>query len=235
MLIVLASGYDEAARFWVKSCTNCTNLEVALLTPENFSKIGWRHYLGNRKNSTAVINERVISVKEITGVLTRLPCVFEQELCQIVETDRAYVAAEMTAFLSSWLTDLPCPILNQPTPISLMGNNWRSPQWIYAASQVGISVETQHQSIRLEAELDSKKQPAQSIPVTVIGNRYIGEVEPKLGEQALKLARFAGVESLVVHYDCPEAEAKFLRADLWLDLKSSEISTAILDYFIDKN
>jgi hypothetical protein len=228
VLIVLASCYDEAARFWVE---NWTDGDVTLLTPDDLSKVGWRHYLGNLQDSTALIKDEVISVEKISGVLTRLPCVFEQELLSIVEKDRPYVAAEMTAFLGSWLSDISCPILNKPTPICLMGTNWRPQQWIYAASQVGISVETHHQSISLKAEPQPVKIPSERVSVTVIGDRYIGEVDPILGTQAKKLAEFAGVELLVVHYNHPEADAHFISADLWPDLKSSEITTAILEYF----
>ncbi|WP_413163381.1 hypothetical protein ACL6C3_28775 [Capilliphycus salinus ALCB114379] len=231
MLIVLASSYDEAARFWVE---NWTDGDVALLTPKDLSKIGWRHYLGSLEDSTAVIKDEVISVEKITGVLTRLPCVFEQELLSIVEKDRPYVAAEMTAFLGSWLTHLSCPILNRPTPICLMGTNWRPQQWIYAASQAGMSVETHHQLISLKAEPEPVKIPSERVSVTVIGDRYIGEVDPILGHQAKKLAKLAGVELLVVHYNRPEAGAYFIGADLWLDLKSLEITTAILEYFSGK-
>ncbi|KKD35898.1 hypothetical protein [Limnoraphis robusta] len=231
MLIVLASCYDEAARFWVE---NWTDGDVTLLTPDDLSKTGWRHYLGSLQDSTAVINDQVISVEQITGVLTRLPCVFEQELLSIVENDRPYVAAEMTAFLGSWLAHLSCPILNRPTPTCLMGTNWRHQQWIYAASQVGMSVETQHQYISLNAEPQALKIPSERVSVTVIGDRYIGEVDPILGTKAQKLAQFAGVELLVVHYNHPEAGGNFISADLWPNLKSSEITIAILEYLNGK-
>jgi hypothetical protein len=97
-----------------------------------------------------------------------------------------------------------------------------------------MSVETQHQYISLNAEPQALKIPSERVSVTVIGDRYIGEVDPILGTQAQKLAQFAGVELLVVHYDHPEADSNFISADLWPNLKSSEITIAILEYLNGK-
>ena len=98
MLVVVASRYDEIARSlvdrWAKQ-------EARLLTCEDLSVVGWRHSLrsvgGDSSpllDSTAVIDKQVVRVEEISGVLTRLSYVFEQELLHIVPGDRVYVAAE---------------------------------------------------------------------------------------------------------------------------------------------
>lgn len=97
MLVVVASRYDEIAR----SLVDCWAKQGArLLTCEDLSVVGWRHSLrgvgGDSSpllDSTAVVDAQVVGVEEISGVLIRLPCVFEQELLHIVPDDRAYVAA----------------------------------------------------------------------------------------------------------------------------------------------
>ena len=40
----------------------------------------------------------------------------------------------MMAFLASWLNGLPSPVFNRPTPVCLMGPNWRQEQWVHAAA-----------------------------------------------------------------------------------------------------
>ena len=148
MLVVVASRYDEIAR----SLVDCWAKQGAkLLTCDDLSVVGWRHSLrgvgGDSSpllDSTAVVDGQVVGVEEISGVLIRLPYVFEQELLHIVPDDRAYVAAEMQAFLISWLSRLKCPVLNRPTPSYLLGANWRPQQWVYAAAQVGIPVRPVH-------------------------------------------------------------------------------------------
>jgi len=101
---------------------------------------GWRQSLGGVDGDAAVVEGKRVPQKEITGVLTRLPCVFEQELVDITPDDRRYVAAEMTAFLLFWLSRLKCPVLNRPTPTCLSGPYWRREKWIHVAARVGIPV-----------------------------------------------------------------------------------------------
>ena len=110
MLVVVASRYDEAARSLVD---RWANQEARLLTCEDLSVVGWRYSMSGKDevsssllDSTAVVDGQVVAVEEISGVLTRLPCVFEQELLHIVPDDRAYIASEMNAFLISWLSEL---------------------------------------------------------------------------------------------------------------------------------
>ena len=73
-------------------------------------------------------------------MLTRVPAVFEDELTDIMFSDRSYVAAEMTAFLLFWLSRLRCPVLNEPTATCLAGRYWRREQWIDQAARAGIAV-----------------------------------------------------------------------------------------------
>jgi hypothetical protein len=123
-------------------------------------------------NSTAVVDGQVVAVEEISGVLIRLPYVFEQELLHIVPGDRAYVAAEMQAFLISWLSRLKCPVLNRPTPSYLLGPNWRPQQWVYTAAQVGIPVRPVHQHITLAAEALPQTPELSPVTITVVGDRH---------------------------------------------------------------
>src|SRR5271170_1683143 len=147
MLIILAGEQDEVARDLTR---RWSSFDGHLMTPKDLSQPGWRHRPGFRNarlprgqkerpgepspdssdQDVAVVDGRTVSVERIDGVLTRLAGVYEWELAHIVPGDRAYVSAEMTAFLLSWLSELDCPILNRPTPTCLSGPGWRQEQWI---------------------------------------------------------------------------------------------------------
>jgi hypothetical protein len=227
MLVVIASRHDETSR----TLTDRWRAQNAhLLTCEDLSLVGWRHHLGIAEFSTAVINGRVVATEEITGVLTRLPCVNEHELTYIVPADRAYVAAEMTAFLAAWLSGLACPILNQPTPTCLIGPNWRPEQWVHAAARLGIPVCPVRRRVALTADFSAEVPERRHATITIVGDRCFGEVDGALAAQARRLAAAAKVDLLAVHFSGPEAGARMLSADLWPDISSPDIADAILDY-----
>lgn len=234
MLVVVASRYDEAARSLVN---RWANQEARLLTCEDLSVVGWRYSVSGKDevsssllDSTAVVDGQVVGVEEISSVLTRLPCVFEQELLHIVPDDRAYVASEMNAFLISWLSGLKCPVLNRPAPSYLLGPNWRHQQWVYTAAQVDIPVRQVHQHIALGAEVLPQTPEQLPVTVTVVGDRILGSVDRVLATQARCLADVAEVDLLAVHFSGNESNAEFLGADLLPDISSSDIAEAILEY-----
>lgn len=90
--------------------------DAALLSCEDFSTAGWRHRLGDRRASRAVVSGAVVPESDIHGVLVRRQWILDLELAHIEESDREYVAAEMNAFLVSWLTNLACPVLIGQAP-----------------------------------------------------------------------------------------------------------------------
>ena len=140
MLVILANCGNRSAELLAE---RWSHLGARLLTPSDLSLEGWRVAYGTDDRrldrwSTAVVGGEVVPTDQITGVLTRLPAVFEHELMTVVPEDRAYVAAEMTAFLLAWLTQLPCPVLNRPTATGLSGPNWRRERWVAVAAQLGI-------------------------------------------------------------------------------------------------
>ena len=137
MFIVIASRHDLIARDLV---ARWMAYDAVLLTCEDLSVVGWRHYPGAPEASTARVGGREVRMGHIAGVLTRLPYISDAELSHIVTDDRAYVAAEMMAFLVSWLSQLTCPVLNRPTPSCLVGPYWRQAQWVYIAAQLGLPV-----------------------------------------------------------------------------------------------
>jgi len=140
--------------------------------------------------------------------------VFPQELTRITPADREYLAKEMMAFLVSWFLTMKCPVINRPTPVCLTGPAWRVEQWTYAAAQIGIPVEKAQRHVVMGSDNFEPPSPASSTTVTVVGHRCFGDVEEKLCERSVKLAKAAGVTLLNISYSGPEANSCFIGADL---------------------
>jgi hypothetical protein len=204
-----------------------------VVTAGDLSLAGWLQHSNGTDQCTAVVGRKLVPQEEITGVLTLLPCVFEEELVEIALEDRSYVAAEMTAFLLFWLSRLQsqCLALNRPTP-SLSGPYWRREKWIHAAAQAGIPVQSLRRHAALPASAEEEAKPS-SPTVTVVGKCIFGEVEPDLQRQARRLADLAGVELLAVRFSGPERSASFVSADSLRDFSDHGLADAVLAYLRD--
>ena len=224
MLLILANRSDYSAR----ALADAWKKDAVLITPGDLSTPGWRLY-EDRNGLRAVAGGRVIDAREISGVLTRMPSVGEQELFEIDSADRAFVAAEMTAFLLAWLTRLDCPVLNRPSPSCLCGPFWRHERWLTAARQAGLPAEPWRRDTRSPAR--PWEAPPSPHSVIVAGNRCFGDVDATLKSHAQKLAQTAGADLLSVEFSGAERNARFLRTHLWPDLRLPEVSAALLECF----
>ncbi len=232
MIVVIASNSDEAAKTLVKQWQAD---DACLLTCEDLSVCGWRYYLDHSRTSIAMIGGREVPLQEISGVLTRLPYVLEQELLHIVPADRQYVATEMNAFLTAWLFTLPCPVFNRPSPTCLAGPNWRVERWTYVAAQVGIPIRPIQRKVTLAASASPEVEPTRPThtSVTIIGNTHFGSLDPTLIVQARRLAVAASVDLLTVRFSDPASGSYFIGASTWPEL-DDEIANALIDYFRQK-
>src|SRR5208337_4871033 len=134
MIVVVANRWDPTAGTFA---SRWAAHNVRVLTSQDLSVVGWQQRLSVMDGCVAVVERELVPQKEITGVLTRLPCVVEEQLLDIVPEDRPYVAAEMTAFLLFWLSSLKCPVLNRPTPTCLSGPYWHREKWVRVAAAAG--------------------------------------------------------------------------------------------------
>ncbi|MGC2599717.1 MAG: hypothetical protein WA395_16485 [Nitrososphaeraceae archaeon] len=235
MIVVVASRFDDASQ---KIVERWASNNAAICTCEDLSTQGWRHYLGSTSSlATAVIGGRQVKCDEINGILIRRPCIFEQELLHISALDRPYVAAEMNAFLISWLSSLNCPILNRPTAMSLSGPNWRPEQWVHEAANLGIPVSPIKKcwSLVENKEVNNTICSCEEVKsVTVVGDLYFGDVEKAVGQQATKLAHVAGTELLEVHFSGSKYGSCFLTANTCPNLNNFDKSDAVLHHLINK-
>ncbi len=206
------------------------------MTCADLAKPGWQVAAADPVAGQAVLAGERVPTRRITGVLTRLPAVTERELPMIDPADRAYAAAEMTAFLSYWLTALPCPVLNRPTASTLCGPGWRTERWLLAAHRLGIAGQPRRRRVPAFGEVADRPgaEPiaaAELTTVTVVGRRCFGATEPELAKQAQALADLAGVQLLAAQFSRTGPDHQLVDAHPWVDLYQPEIATAIEDYF----
>ncbi|MGB8506840.1 MAG: hypothetical protein WCD76_00410 [Pyrinomonadaceae bacterium] len=228
MIVILASRQDAVARLLA---ARWAHEGAELLTPEGLSVEGWRHYVATDGDEAAVIGGRRVATCDIEGVVSRLWGIGENDLPHIVAEDRSYISMEMTAFLTSWLSSLRCPVLNRPLPMSLAGPNWRREEWIHRAARLGIPVRPLQRRSTPDAPLAQDSRPENLNAVTVAGNACPGTADETLKVHALRLARSVGASLLNVHFDGDTADAAFVSADVWPDVSAPLVADAILEHF----
>jgi hypothetical protein len=232
MLVIVGSRHDQAACDIV---TRWAPHEAELLTCEDLSTPGWRHRLFDRSASRAVVGGHVVREGDIRGVLVRRPWILEQELTHVSASDREYAAAEMNAFLLSWLESLPCRVLNRPIGTSLCGPNWRPLQWARAAAGAGLAIE----ATRWRVPASRRRQPPVAvgaaetpIDVTVVGDQCLGAPDDLYAEGAKRLAAIAHVGLLSVRFVSAERSPVFVSASAMPSLKDEEVAQAVCDYLL---
>jgi hypothetical protein len=230
MIVIFASRWDESA---AALATRWAPHHASLLTTDDLSQAGWRHYLGSPERSTAVVSGRVVPVQDITGVLIRWPGVFPPELTRIVAPDRDYVAEEMRAFLVSWLSSLRCPVINRPTPLNLTGPPWRIEQWTHVAAHLGIPARPVHRRVaRGQPNVPRGESSEKAIAVTVVGDRCFGCDDEALCRHARGLAAAAGVQVFRAWFSGNSERSLFVFADFLPDL-SGPVADAVLHLLLN--
>ncbi|MBV9747492.1 MAG: hypothetical protein JO157_01640 [Acetobacteraceae bacterium] len=232
MLVVFARSGDETAR---RIAAAWERWDAVLCTPADLSVPGWRHRVGASQEDTLAIGGRIIPSEAITGVLTRMWAIESRDLPHIATSDRDYVAAEMTAFLTAFLSALPCPMLNRPTAATLCGPAWRPEQWMRTAAKAGIPVVPRRRSIHPNAW----HEPAAEVPatVTVIGECVFavpafGTARERLEHWALALAREAGVGLLGLGFVRQESSYTLASADPCPDLANPDQMDAAREFLL---
>jgi hypothetical protein len=207
VLLVLASASDQIAAAFTRASAG----RARLVTAADLSTPGWQATVPARGPAVAAVGGQQVPSTALDGVLVRLDLVRPHDLPHIVAADRAYVAAEMTAFLRYWLTLLDCPVLNPPGGACLSGPGWPAEQWLHAAAGAGL------------AATATPGQPVDS--VTVVGDRVLGPA--RLHAVARALSRATGTPLLQVSVrDGPDGSV-VVGANPWPDISQPHLAAAI--------
>lgn len=230
MLLILSHERDQIAG---ALAARCAGDDARVVTCRDLTSGGWRYDPRDPAAARAVVGGRAVHAREIKGVLVRLPAITADYLPHIAAADRGYVAAELTAFLTAWLSGAPFPVLNRPTPTCLMGPNWRREQWLHAAWRAGMRVVETAYSVKPSSspEVPGETAFADGATVNVVGDRCLGRADEKLAAQARRLAAEAGAELLAVEFSSPAADARFVGAYLGPDVSRPDVADALLENF----
>jgi hypothetical protein len=166
---------------------------------------------------------------EASGLLTRLPAVTVADLPHIVAGDRAYVAAELTAFLLALLECADLRVVNRPTPLCLCGPAWHEAKWRRAARELGFAAEDVRRSVALGAV--SAEDERGGTKATVVGEVCIGASSLAHSAAVRAMAVAAGAELLTVEFDNPGPAGAVLRARPVVDLGDPLVEAAVLGLF----
>jgi hypothetical protein len=208
MILVLASAVDLEATRFVQAWHGP---EVHLLTPVDLSTAQWFHAIQRSGTNRFGLGGRSYETEVIQAVLVLLPGIRGVDLGQIVPEDRAYVAAEMNAFLFFWLNDLTCSIINRPQAGSLMGPTWGLERWRWEARAVGLTLCTHVP--------DSEGLKS----LSVVGEQVYGTDDSNLQRAAVQLARSANTLLLTILL----VNDQFLYAHTRPQLNNERIATAV--------
>lgn len=227
MFLVVANVDDRRAPALLEQWRS---VSAGVLTADDLGRSGWSHEPARPLDGQAVVAGEAIDVARIEGVCTLMPCVFESELPWIRAEDRAYVAAEMTAFLCAWLSALPCPVVNPVNPVCLCGLPWRAERWGHLALQGGLPV------------LPDQGRPAISgvrvddgtVAATVVGRTVFGTRTDAQDELARSLAVLAGLPLLRVHLGGGDSSPAVTGADPWIEIGRPGAAQAILELLLEQ-
>ncbi|MEX1367994.1 MAG: hypothetical protein AB1Z98_32995 [Nannocystaceae bacterium] len=198
------------------------------MTTDDLTAPGWR-WIGGAGTPSGTMGSSGVAVPfdRIRAVLTRLPYVYEHELPFIDEADRGYLSQELSAFMLAWLAGLSCPVLNRPSPSSLLGVGWRPERWLLEAARVGLPTRPLRRT---------PDQPIHGTPngpvvrAAVVGDRVLHSPCPEFSPRLRALARAAAVDLLAVECVLLRQQWWVRGADLFVDLDDPAIADAILEH-----
>ena len=144
----------------------------------------WDHRVGAHGASVQISfsEDRVISSGTVRGVLNRLREIPSwRSLRRLRAADRDYASQELAAFFLSWLSCLPQPVLNRPTPQGLAGRERHIAEWISLATVAGLPTAPYWQSSRTYPTTATEGISRSEVPpldTVLVIDRYIFGAAP---------------------------------------------------------
>lgn len=209
-------------------------LAAAMVVPADLSKSGWHLDPQVALGSQAVVMGERVGEAHIEGVVTLITGLCAEDLPHVSVTDRAYVAAEMSAFLWSFLAGLRCPVVNRPVEGSLSGPVWPAERWAMLAAAAGVPV----WPLRRDTGSPRQDVPEPSLTetrtVTVVGGRAVGAADPTLADYARTLATTVGVELLTVEFGRGSGGFAVIGVAASPDLRDQRVGVAVREFLMGR-
>jgi hypothetical protein len=228
MLIILASRSDASAaalaRRWHEH-------GAQVVTCEALSRRGWVFDPATPTRGMLVVGDEPVPVRSVRGAVSLLSAVHPCELPHVVAQDREYVASEMMAFLVAWLSSLPCPVLNRPSPLCLAGPHLRREQWLWAATRVGLPARWESTAAHhagCGAGPDTDGWPTRT--VTVVDGRALPgrDVPAHVASAVAVMAAATGASLLTATFVDADGCLEFVGAEPTADVARDDVADAML-------
>jgi hypothetical protein len=217
MLLVLGSALDDAPSLLVQRWRRAGR-DVALVTPADLSRPGWRLRCGRPAESTAALAECVLAGPDIEGIVSALAVISPYDLAHIADGDRDYVAQEMSAFLLAWMTELACPVIDRPTAVSLAGCGRSAFEWAEIAHRQGLFADP--------------LWPGETTGVTVVGGRAADHSrDGPLAAAAVTIAAAAERSLVTLRFAAGAASPTVVGADARPEVGDEAAADALLAWF----
>lgn len=223
MLLLLVHRGDEPAHAFAADLPDGA---ARVMTCAQLCELGVRWRMDDSAAGTPQISWRAgePALDDIDGVITRLTVIGDGDLPHIVEPDRAYVAAEMHAFLLALLDALPYPLLNRPSPACLYGPALRNLQWREHARALDIPVAPMRAG-------DSAPERDAVVDATLIGERVVGTDDARLARWSRALAARVGATYLAVRFHGRAEAWRFVGAETYPRLELPSVRAALVEHF----
>lgn len=141
MLLVLTPPEDSGALSVVRAA-RALGAPCTVVTPATASFVRHRsHRISDSARSTRVelADGTVLTDAGLSGVLNRLTGPPALAWGRAAGREREYATAELHAFTLAWLTSLPCPVRNRPSPEFLAGPRVHPLRALAAAGAAGLT------------------------------------------------------------------------------------------------
>ena len=218
MIIFLCSPDDISARHFVTGLRRHHGLAAQIITPQELVYApDMEHRLNGTHtfSSVKLASHGRLDSRSITGVVNRLEFLPDAHLARVNATDRAYSQQELLAIWSSWISALPCPVINRPTAICVTGPLFHPAIWQHHAAAAGLPTAP----MLYDVDLPDPVAPAPMHSVIVCKDQCHGaSLPPGLFGACCDLARLAGLDMLEVMFGQGPSGAVFSHASPIPDL-----------------
>ena len=233
MLIVVAHRMDQTAEMVVGAWNRP---DTVIMRPSDLAAGDFSYRPGQVLDSVFRAGSRLVAAHDVTGVLVRVPWVLDDDLLTIRPGEREYVAAEMSAVLLSWLTELPARVINQPTPSCLCGPAWSQERWLGEADALGLPVAATCRDVGplgFHSSPSARARPTagEQLRFTVVGGTALAAPTREWARWGCRLARRACCDLLACDLVRCDGQLILTAVDVWPDVTTPVVAAALLAAF----
>jgi len=225
MWLILCHTHDAPSHWLFQALRTRGVAEVEMVSAEELLyALRWKHLLNTSSVSVEfeLNGARTYRSSQIDGVINRIDHIDSRAWYRSTDNDREYVRQELSAFFSSWLFSLPCPVYNPPDPLCLSGRVRSPAEWTVLASKAELAGCEFYTSSREEqARITNDRHAAGLLSLLVFDGKVFGQpVATAIREGCARLASLSGCGILGVDFHVTMGrKPTFARASTMPDLR----------------